>query len=226
MENIREIFLREINEFIKYSNDMPDMETLKAKYLELAKKYHPDVNNRIDKNILNEYMVIINNIFEKIMSGKIIRNDRTNIKSNNDFDFNTFCQLLKKITVMGINKYTVNDRIFTEYVNLLVLEIGKFSKEAGEAFSTVFLERNFLISGYKAKLLTDGLKSYLFLLTSVPPDANGILKNIFNPDISDMLSEKTGDSYLLEFRNSCKQKNSIDIIINTLKELHEKFRNN
>ena len=68
MENTSKIFLEEINEFINFAKNTPDKDTVKSKYFELVKKYHPDVNNERDKNILNEYIIIVNNIFEKIIN--------------------------------------------------------------------------------------------------------------------------------------------------------------
>jgi hypothetical protein len=67
----------------------------------------------------------------------------------------------------------------------------------------------------KWHLFDEGLKYYMWVLTSV------------NIHINDNTLEKIGDSYLMEYRNFCKEdkkKESIDIIIEWLKEINEKYK--
>jgi DnaJ-class molecular chaperone len=139
MENSRKVFLHEINEFISSSKKIQDKDIIKQKYLDLVKKYHPDVNNEIDKNILNEYMIIITNSFEDLMNNTTSKKQENT--ENNDiggFNFDLFMLLLGKITGRGINKENIKDKVFIGYKNLLITEIEKSSKYAREEIELLF----------------------------------------------------------------------------------------
>jgi curved DNA-binding protein CbpA len=228
MEINREIFLQEINKFIIISRSTLDKEIIKSKYLELVKKYHPDVNNEIDKNILNEYMVIINNSFEKIMNNNSNNVKHKNVKNNIQiFNFDTFLQLLNKIVEIGINKETMNGEIFNEYKDLLLLEIEKSNKYASEAFKLLLAEKTIIENRKKMNLFNNGIAHYMYLLRSVPASAKEKYRDIPNVHIANRQTEKVADSYLNEYKNYCKedeQKDAIKIIMEWLKEANIKYR--
>jgi hypothetical protein len=228
MEDNRNVFLQNINQFIIFSENITDKNIIKSKYLELVKKYHPDVNNEIDKNILNEYMIIINNTFEKIMNNKIknitYRNTENNIRG---FNFDTFCQLLNKVVEIGINKETVKDKILNEYINLLVLEIEKSSKYTSEAFKKLFSEEMVMEYRKKINLFNSGITYYMHLLRSVPSSTKEKYKGMPDIRIANKQTEKVADSYLNEYKNYCKEdeyKDAIEIIMEWLKEINKKYR--
>jgi len=225
----REIFLQKINEFILFSNKLPDKDAIKSKYLDLVKEYHPDVNNEIDGTILNEYMVIINNIFEKIMNDKIKHSKHKSTGNNiQGFNFTVFCQLLTKITEIGINNETISDGVFCEYKNLLLLEIKKFDKSAEEAFELLLSGELIIGDAYKIKLLNSGIANYVYLLNSVPISTKEKYKRMTDIHITNMQLGKIADNYLLEYKDSCgdeEYKKAVEKVIQWLKEIVKKYKN-
>jgi hypothetical protein len=222
MENSREKFIQDINEFITFSKNITDKDIIKSKYLELVKKYHPDANGEIDKNILNEYMIIINNTFEKITHGRI-KNIKQEGAGNDrhEFRIDTFCQLLEKIMETGINKETVKDKIFTEYKELLILEIMKSSGRAGKAFELLLAEETLAENRRGINLFNEGIRHYMYMLRRVPSSRKEKYKNMPNMEIAGRQSEKVADSYLDEYKKSLKkgsQKDAVETMTEWLKE--------
>jgi curved DNA-binding protein CbpA len=70
MTESKDVFKEKINVFIEYSQDTNDKNKIKLEYLKLVKEFHPDVNNEIKNELANEYMIIINYVFENLMNGK------------------------------------------------------------------------------------------------------------------------------------------------------------
>jgi curved DNA-binding protein CbpA len=229
MENHREIFLQNIKELVIFSknipNEDPDEDVLKSKYLELVKKYHPDVNSETDKDILNEYMIIINNTFEKIMSGRTKSTKHGETKNGGcEFNLDTFCRLLAKITEPGI---TQNQKIFAEYKRLLILETGKSSSRACEAFEVLLAEETMAENRQRINMFNGGIRHYMYMLKTVPPSRREKYKNMPNIKIADRQSEKVADSYLNEYKNYCRkdrQKDAIETIIEWLKETKTRYK--
>jgi hypothetical protein len=133
MNNEREIFLMKINEFI-ISSKSNNKKEFKSIYLKLVKEYHPDKNNNIDKNTLNEYMVIINNIYNEseVKSEQIIARDKQN--DSKYFFINTFCQLISRIKTIYSNNKEPSDPQNGKYGDLVIREISKYNQKAGESF--------------------------------------------------------------------------------------------
>jgi hypothetical protein len=229
MENGRGIFLQEINEFIILSKNILDKNVIKIKYLELVRKYHPDVNNEIDKTILNEYMVIINNSYEKI---KKMKTDNKYMNTENkiqSFNFDTFMLLLKKVGEMGINKETIKDRIFNEYKNLLMMEIEKSSKYVAEAIKLLFSDKVVNEYGQKINLFNNGIVHYMYLLKNVPSSTKEKYKNMPDIKIANKQGERVADSYFNEYKDYCKkeeEKDAIEILKKWFKETNKKYKNN
>jgi curved DNA-binding protein CbpA len=228
MENRREIFLQNINEFIAFSKSTADKDIIKSKYLELVKKYHPDINSETDKSILNEYMIIINNTFEKIMNNRIKDIKHKNTENDtHDFSFYTFCQLLAKIVETGITSETIKDKIFTEHKKLLILEIKKESSYAGEAFELLLTKETVAENEQKIDLFNDGIRYYMYILRSVQSSHKEKYKNMPNIKIANRQTEKVADSYLNEYKKYCKkddQKDAVEIIMEWLKEINTGYR--
>ena len=226
MEDSRKIFLQEINEFIFLSKNILDKDIIKIRYLDLVKKYHPDVNNIIDKKTLNEYMVIINNSFEKITSRKNYKNKN---KENDSlgFNFDTFMLLLNKITEIGINKENIKNKVFNEYINLLVMEVEKSNKNVSEAIKLLFSEETLNKYGQKINLFNNGIIHYLYLLKNVPSSTKEKYKNMPDIKIANKQGEKVADSYLKEYKDYCKEdgeKDAVEILQEWLKETNVKYR--
>jgi curved DNA-binding protein CbpA len=208
MEDTKKIFMQEINGFIDLSRNTTDKDTIKIKYLELVKKYHPDVNNEIDKGTLNEYMILINNSYEKAMDRKASKNSKPETKKNNigDFSFDIFLLLLIKITQIGIDKDTAKNKIFTGYTNLLITEIEKSSNHVAEAVRLLFSKK--VITNYSERidLFSDGIKQYAHLLAGTPSKEK----------------EEMADGLLTEYKEYCRkqdEKDAIDTLTKWLKEI-------
>jgi hypothetical protein len=140
VENEREIFLRKVNEFIASAKSNNKKE-LKSLYLKLVKEYHPDKNNKIDKNILHEYMVLINNTYneiEKKSERKKLKNKQTNSKY---FYINTFCQLLSRIKTYCSTDGKTDDPEFGGNRDSIIKEISKYNQKAGESFSLLLPQK-------------------------------------------------------------------------------------
>lgn len=216
MANSKEIFKQDFNNLILSAQNSADVKEAKLKYLELVKKYHPDVNHEIDYSILNEYMVIINNIFDKIKNDeiKIIAN-KVSENAMQRFSFFNFLQILTKIVELGINKKTIKDKRFKKYVNLLILETEKSSRYASEAFNLIFSEEFIIKNNQRIYLFNKAMKFYSLLLKNFPPGFN-----LFNES-----QERVAVSYLNEFKNFCKEdgyKDAIEKIMEWLKETNAK----
>jgi hypothetical protein len=226
MKDSRNIFLQDINEFIILSRNELDKDIIKVKYLELVKKYHPDVNNKIDKKILNEYMIIINNSYEKLRTRK---NNKYKTTENNvqGFNFNIFLLLLKKIVEIGINKETIKNEIFNEYKKLLLIEIEKSNKNVSEAIKLLFSEETLNKYGQKIDLFSNGIIHYMYLLLKVPASTKEKYKNMPDIKIANKQTEKVADSYLKEYKDYCKEdeeKDAIEILQEWFKETNVKYR--
>jgi curved DNA-binding protein CbpA len=71
MQKWDEKFRNEITQFI---NDFQHADNAKIKsgYLKLVKEFHPDVNKDIENKLANEYMIIINHVYEQLINEKKI----------------------------------------------------------------------------------------------------------------------------------------------------------
>jgi curved DNA-binding protein CbpA len=75
MQEYAENFKQRINQFIHFSKNIDDNVKIKFEYIKLVKEFHPDVNKNIENKLANEYMVIINYIYEQLINkNKIVLN--------------------------------------------------------------------------------------------------------------------------------------------------------
>ena len=227
MTNSREYFLQDINELIILAKNKNDNK-VKAKYLELVKKYHPDINDKANKNILNEYMIIINNLFEKVQNGKIQGNKQKDSKSNTqEFNIDINYQLLTKIVELSANLVAKNSKSFNEYVNLLIMETRKSNIHVSQACKLLFSKE--MTTKYKDKLhlLNNGLSYYLDLWKSSWAEKEEKATTDFR--LYNRKIERTADKYLNEYKNYCdddEYKDAIEIVMEWLKETNVKIRMN
>jgi hypothetical protein len=63
-------FKEKINNFINISKNTNDNSVIKHEYLNLVKLFHPDTNKDISAGILNEYMIIVNYVYEQLIHNK------------------------------------------------------------------------------------------------------------------------------------------------------------
>ena len=57
-------FKQKLDQFIKYSKNINDNSLIKNEYLKLVKEFHPDINKNDSNELANEYMIIINYVYE------------------------------------------------------------------------------------------------------------------------------------------------------------------
>jgi hypothetical protein len=107
-------FKEKINQYIKLSRISNDHNTIKSEYIKMVKEFHPDVNKNIDNVTANEYMIIINYVFENLMNKKY----DLNLFQNDEYD---------KYKING--KYCfLNEYGIKEYISdkaLFVFKLGK-----------------------------------------------------------------------------------------------------
>jgi len=63
-------FNEKINQFINDSKNTNDNNVIKSEYLKLVKEFHPDVNKNIKNELANEYMIILNYVYENLIHNK------------------------------------------------------------------------------------------------------------------------------------------------------------
>ena len=218
MKHTDELFRQEIIEFISLPNYAPDKNIIKSKYLELVKKYHPDTNDKMDKNILHEYMTIINTAFEKKQNGVSMKTQKTSQEtvkkdSGQNFDFRKFTSLFARYT--SPHFYSCSE-MFQKATQALVWEIKKSDKAVGEAFARLSTKEIMYTTSFR--LYHSGLKYYVnrYVYTDAPVDNSA--------------GEKIGDGFFVEYKDSCKKhgrfeeiKAAVDTVNKWLKAIHGKY---
>jgi curved DNA-binding protein CbpA len=107
--NFRARMVQFINDF----HDSNDNAKIKSEYVKLVKEFHPDVNRDIDDKLANEYMVIINYIYEGL-----INKQKITLESDGEYE---------KSRVNG--KYCfINEEGKKEYVSEKAVFIYKLGK--------------------------------------------------------------------------------------------------
>ncbi|MDR2246882.1 MAG: J domain-containing protein [Treponema sp.] len=109
MRGYAEYFKEKINRFIAISQNAGDNNAIKSEYIKLVKEFHPDVNKRIENELANEYMVIINYIYEQIMRKKKIM-----LRSTDEYEKNKAQGKYCFINEEGIREY-ISDKIVYMY---------------------------------------------------------------------------------------------------------------
>ena len=112
-------FKEKLDNFIKYSHNVDDNNLIRNEYLKLVKEFHPDVNNKTNKELANEYMIIINYVYENLLHNKnnfkLIKDDEyEKYKINGKYCF---------VNEYNIKEY-ISDKILFIY-KLGMLEYGK-----------------------------------------------------------------------------------------------------
>jgi hypothetical protein len=160
MEN--DMFFEKISGFITCAQNIDDVNTIKLQYLKLVREFHPDTNNVINKEILNEYMIIINYVYEQLI------NKNENIKLNfaDEYDKNKINGKYCLINEFG-RKECITDKI------LYIYKLGRL--EYSKAY--MIMHENPAYMGNKEKSgyeITGHLyKSYKYFKDVIKLDKNG-----------------------------------------------------
>ena len=120
------------------SNKVKNKIDPKTNYLKLVKKYHPDVNNKIDKKILNEYMVIINDVYNEIKKGKKIIKHNTRENNKKNFYIQDFCHLFSKIIMAFLIDAKSEDLELSDDKILIIEQVSSYNLEASKALLLLF----------------------------------------------------------------------------------------
>jgi curved DNA-binding protein CbpA len=129
-------FKEKINQLILLSRNANDPEITKSEYLKLVKEFHPDVNKKIDNVKANEYMIIINYVFENL--------------KNKKYDFKLFEKdEYRKYKINGKYCFT-NEFGIKEYISDKTLFVFKLGKLEFAKASTIMVTKT-AFSGNKEK---------------------------------------------------------------------------
>jgi hypothetical protein len=65
---------------------------IKSEYLKLVKEFHPDVNKDMENEVANEYMIIVNYVYENLIHKRLLEHKKSieAVENLNDF----FCRFL------------------------------------------------------------------------------------------------------------------------------------
>ena len=112
-------FKQKLDQFIKYSQNVNENSLIKNEYFKLVKEFHPDINKNDSNELANEYMIIINYVYENLIHNK---NNFTLIKED---EYEKYKINGKYIFVNEYNiKENISDKIFFIY-KLGMLEYNK-----------------------------------------------------------------------------------------------------
>jgi len=155
-------FKEKINQFIEYSKNVIENNEIKTEYLKLVKEFHPDVNKELKNEIANEYMIIINYVYENLLHNKeniiLIKDDEyEKFKINGKYCF--------------LNEFGIKELI-SEKV-LFIYKIGML--EYKKAYT--IMHENPIYTGNKEKtgyeIIGHLYKAYKYLKDVIKIDKNG-----------------------------------------------------
>jgi hypothetical protein len=155
-------FKTKIDHFINTSKNVNDNSIIKLEYLKLVKEFHPDANKEISKETANEYMIIINYVYEQLLHNK----DNFHLIQKDEYEKN-----------ISNGKYCfVNEFGITERISDKILFIFKLGKLEYSKAVTIMLE-NPSYSGNKEKtgyvIIGHLYKAYKYFKDVIKMDKNG-----------------------------------------------------
>ena len=103
-------FKEKISDFINFSQNANDNNSIKSEYLKLVKEFHPDINNSLNEETANEYMIILNYTYEQLISNK---NDFHNIRTD-EYEKNKINGKYCFTNEFGIKEY-ISDKVLYVY---------------------------------------------------------------------------------------------------------------
>jgi len=154
-------FKEKLNQFINQSQDTGNG-NIKSEYLKLVKEFHPDINKEIKNETANEYMIIINYVYENLI------NKKKGFKLFKEDEY-------EKQKING--KYCfINEFGIKEYISEKVLFIFKLGKLEYTKATTIMLE-NPVYTGNKEKtgyeIIGHLYRAYKYFKDVIKMDRNG-----------------------------------------------------
>jgi hypothetical protein len=110
MDNFKE----RINNFMNISQNTDDKNIMKLEYLKLVKEFHPDANKDINKETANEYMIIINYLYEQLLHNK----NNVQLTKKEEYEKNKVDGKYCFVNEFGVKEY-ISDKV------LYVYKLGK-----------------------------------------------------------------------------------------------------
>ncbi|MCL2272554.1 MAG: J domain-containing protein [Treponema sp.] len=154
-------FKEKLNQFINQSQNTYNS-NIKSEYLKLVKEFHPDINKEIKNETANEYMIIINYVYENLI------NKKTGFKLLKEDEY-------EKQKING--KYCfINEFGIKEYISEKVLFVFKLGKLEYTKATTIMLE-NPVYTGNKEKtgyeIIGHLYRAYKYFKDVIKMDRNG-----------------------------------------------------
>ena len=103
-------FKEKISNFISFSQNTNDNNSIKSEYLKLVKEFHPDINNELNEETANEYMIILNYTYEQLINN---RNDLHNVRTD-EYEKNKINGKYCFTNEFGIKEY-ISDKVLYVY---------------------------------------------------------------------------------------------------------------
>jgi curved DNA-binding protein CbpA len=114
MQEYTKDFKEKINQFIIASQNSMDNNVIKYEYIKLVKEFHPDVNKNMENKLANEYMIIINYVYEQIINKKEII-----LKSTDEYEKRKTRGKYCFINEEGIREYISDKMVY-------IYKLGKY----------------------------------------------------------------------------------------------------
>jgi DnaJ-class molecular chaperone len=156
-------FKVKIDHFINASKNTNDNNVIKQEYLKLVKEFHPDANKKINNETANEFMIIINYVYEQLIHNK----NNFQLVQKDEYEKNKVNGKYCFINEFGI-KENISDKI------LFIFKLGKL--EYNKALSIMLDNPSY--SGNKEKtgyeIIGHLYKAYKYLKDVIKMDKKGI----------------------------------------------------
>ncbi|MCL2557817.1 MAG: J domain-containing protein [Treponema sp.] len=209
-------FARDLSDF----SSMPNGASARARYLELAKKYHPDGRGEAAGEMLHERMAAINAAFERI---RRVAQDGAQLArpcATRPFDFHQFAGLFARYAETSRLFHRAKEELhesFAKTARSLAMEIGKRDRAAGEALEFLSAKENIVATNFS--LFLKALKFYAnnYIYAHEPV-------NVFE-------WERLGEDALADYAASCpkgerseKVRESTKALAVSLKRINREFK--
>jgi curved DNA-binding protein CbpA len=160
-------FKEKINHFINISKNTNDNSVIKIEYLKLVKTYHPDTNKDIDAGAANEYMIIINYVYEQLIHNK----GNFRLVQKEEYDKNKINGKYIFVNEFGVKEF-ISDKV------LFIYKLGKL--EYNKAMSIMLDNPSY--SGNKEKtgyeIIGHLYKAYKYYKDVIKMDKSGNWKKV------------------------------------------------
>jgi curved DNA-binding protein CbpA len=142
------------------SQNINDDAKTKSEYIKLVKEFHPDVNKKIENKLANEYMIIINYIYEQLINKKKIV-----LKSTDEYEKNKVNGKYCFINEDGIKEYLSDKTVY-------IYKLGKYEYDRALCKSMKPIEEDIEKEGYE--IIGHLYKSYKYFKEVIKMDRDGM----------------------------------------------------